>query len=57
MSTIAIVGLFAIHLSLARPMSQMRTVMARLASNELAVEIVSANRRDEIGRMAKAVHA
>jgi HAMP domain-containing protein len=57
MSIIAIVGLFAIHLSLTRPMSQMRTVMARLASNELAVEIVNAHRRDEIGRMAKAVHA
>lgn len=37
MSIIAIVGLFAIHLSLTRPMSQMITIMARLASNELAV--------------------
>ncbi|MET4482073.1 hypothetical protein ABIB66_006635 [Bradyrhizobium sp. F1.13.3] len=35
----------------------MTTIMATLASNELAVEIVNAHHRDEIGTMAKTVHA
>jgi methyl-accepting chemotaxis protein len=48
-------GIFGIAFGVIRPVVRMTAVMGRLSVGELDVEIPSANRRDEIGRMAKTV--
>jgi methyl-accepting chemotaxis protein len=48
-------GIFGIAFGVIRPVVRMTVVMGRLSVGELDVEIPSANRRDEIGRMAKTV--
>ena len=52
---VGLLGLFALNLGVARPIVTMTKVMARLAENDLTVEVVNRERRDEIGDMAKAV--
>ena len=51
---IAIVGFF-ISLNLSRPIVAMTAAMVRLARRDLEVEIPSLNKRDEIGKMARAL--
>lgn len=55
MIVIAVLGLIGTNLALTRPMVHMTNDMARLAANDLGVEITNTERRDEIGNMAKAV--
>jgi methyl-accepting chemotaxis protein len=50
-----VLGLFAVNLSLTRPMVQMTDAMGRLANGNLTIEILNVDRRDEIGEVAKAV--
>jgi methyl-accepting chemotaxis protein len=50
-----VLGLVAVNLGLTRPMVQMTAAMGSLANNDLTVEIRNADRRDEIGDMARAV--
>jgi methyl-accepting chemotaxis protein len=50
-----VLGLFAVNLSLTRPMVQMTDAMGRLANGNLTIEIPNVDRRDEIGEVAKAV--
>ncbi|MBR0717744.1 methyl-accepting chemotaxis protein [Bradyrhizobium liaoningense] len=52
---LVIIGLLAVNMGLSRPMIDMTAAMGKLANNDLAVEIPNADRRDEIGDMAKAV--
>jgi methyl-accepting chemotaxis protein len=48
-------GIFGIAFGVIRPVVRMTAVMGRLSEGELEVEIPSADRGDEIGRMAKTV--
>lgn len=50
-----VLGLIVVNLGLTRPMVQMTSAMGRLANDDLTIDILNANRRDEIGDMAKAV--
>src|SRR5580698_5602502 len=43
------------HLFIARPLRRMAATMTRMAGGDLSVSIVGADRRDEIGAMARAV--
>jgi methyl-accepting chemotaxis protein len=52
---VALIGLLALTSGVSRPIIRMTAAMSRLAAHDLAVEIVGAERRDEIGAMAEAV--
>ncbi|QDM25174.1 HAMP domain-containing protein [Tardiphaga sp. vice304] len=55
MLAIAIIGLLVLNSGVARPIIRMTGAMAKLADNDLTVDVVGSERRDEIGAMAKAV--
>lgn len=48
-------GIVGIAVGVIRPVVRMTSVMKRLADGELAIDVPSVNRRDEIGSMAAAV--
>ena len=55
--TLSVAGLgFGIARAIYRPIDAMVAVMGQLAEGRLTVEVPSRERRDEVGRMARAVH-
>jgi methyl-accepting chemotaxis protein len=52
---LALVGLVVVRWRVTRPITEMTRVMGSLAGGDLAVDVAGAQRRDEIGEMAKAV--
>ncbi len=55
LALIMIGGLFTIHSSIVKPVIGLRAVMGRLAGGDYAAAVSGADRRDEIGGMARAV--
>ena len=52
---VGIVAAYLIGIGISRPITAMTAAMGRLANDEVDVDIPAADRRDEIGAMAKAV--
>ncbi|CCD88453.1 putative methyl-accepting chemotaxis protein; signal peptide [Bradyrhizobium sp. ORS 285] len=55
MALIAVVSLLVLNAAVTRGITSMTAAMGRLANNDLSVTIPYADRRDEVGEMAKAV--
>jgi methyl-accepting chemotaxis protein len=49
------IGVFALRAWVIQPLQQLQSVMGRLAGGELTAAVEGANRRDEIGAMARSV--
>jgi methyl-accepting chemotaxis protein len=55
MAVIAVIALLVLNSAVTRGITSMTAAMGRLANNDLSVTIPYADRRDEVGEMAKAV--
>ncbi|MGY3449846.1 methyl-accepting chemotaxis protein [Bradyrhizobium sp. USDA 4353] len=55
MALIAVISLLVLNSAVTRGITSMTAAMGRLANNDLTVNIPYADRRDEVGEMAKAV--
>ncbi len=52
---LALFGFVIVRWRVTKPITEMTRVMGRLAGGDLAVDVAGAQRRDEVGEMAKAV--